>query len=501
MPLPQSGSALSAHAPFSFILFGASGHLAQLKIYPALYVLALKKRLPTNYAIIGFARTDMTDAAFRDLVSVSIRKEMIEVNEKVLAEMLAHVHYHSGQYDAEKDYAELSEKLRKIEKGTEGTKGTKGAKVEKWTRIAYLSVPPTVFTPILDGLCAARIHDSEDAGNFRCIIEKPVGHDLASFEQLQKKLLACFSEKEIYLLDHYLGKEAVRNIYYLRFANPVLERLFKNTLIHHVEVTASEPHGIEERAGYFEHTGTLRDMIQSHLLMMVSLLTMRLTEDMGSLRSHRLTALEQFYLPPAKNLGDVILQGQYAGGENKKGKLAAYRSEAQVAKDSRTNTFVAMKLRTRMSRWEGVPFVMRTGKRLDKKETRISIQFQEPHPVGQGSGPNCLDIILQGEAGMRLHLQTKLGGSEPQFRPLIMEDPLVCVGDCLPEHALLLLEAIHGNQQWFLTFDEVRTAWLLIDPLQSHLDDPKTPLLMYPAGSKGPKEMNEWIEKDGMKWF
>ena len=359
MPLPQSGSSLHADRPFSFILFGASGHLAQLKIYPALYVLALKKRLPADYAIVGFARTEMSDAAFRDLVSASIRKDMIEVNEKILAEMLTHIHYHSGQYDVAKDYTELGKKLETLEKGT-----------EDWIRIAYLSVPPTVFTPILDGLCAADIHDSKNAGSFRCIIEKPVGHDLASFEQLKKKLLACFTEKEIYLLDHYLGKEAVRNIYYLRFANPVLERMFKNTLIHHVEVTASEPHGIEERAGYFEHTGTFRDMIQSHLLMMVSLLTMRLTEDMDSLRAHRLNALEQFYLPPAKNLEDVIMQGQYGSGENKKGKLAAYRNETQVAKDSRTNTFVAMKLRSRMSRWEGVPFVMRTGKRLDKREGR-----------------------------------------------------------------------------------------------------------------------------------
>jgi glucose-6-phosphate 1-dehydrogenase len=156
---------------------------------------------------------------------------------------------------------------------------------------------------------------------------------------------------------------------------------------------------------------------------------------------------------------------------------------------------------TRMSRWEGVPFYMKSGKRLDKKETRISIQFQEPHEVGKGSAPNRIDIIIQGEAGMKLYLQTKVGGPEPAFRPLIMEDPLVCFGDCLPEHALLLLETIHGRQQWFLTFEEVQTAWRLIDPLQTHVAKPETPLVPYAAGSKGPKEMEEWMERQGTKWF
>ncbi len=160
-----------------------------------------------------------------------------------------------------------------------------------------------------------------------------------------------------------------------------------------------------------------------------------------------------------------------------------------------------MKLLTRISRWEGVPFYLKSGKRLDKKETRISIQFQVPHAVGKGSTPNRLDIIIQGEAGMKLYLQTKIGGTEPEFRPLIMEDPLVCFGDCLPEHALLLLETIHGKNQWFLSFNEVQTAWRLIDPLQAYIDKPDTPLAQYAAGTKGPKEADEWIKRDAVEWF
>lgn len=475
---------LTAPDPFSFVLFGASGHLAILKIYPALYVLALKKRLPRDYIIMGYARSDMDDASFRKLVEDSIRAAFEEVTEKALQEFLTHVHYHHGQYDSVEDYKSLSEKLQKLEHVTS-------------IRLAYLSIPPKVFPAVLKNLREGGV---KSVGPFRCIVEKPVGHDLKSFEVIREELTSSFDPSEIFLLDHYLGKEAVRNVYYLRYANPILERLFKNSLIHRVEITALEPGGIEGRTGYFEHTGTLRDMVQSHLFMISALLTTRLHED-DDIPELRRNALEQFYLPPASNLGDVIVQGQYESGSLKGEAIAGYREEPDVATDSRTNTFVALKLLTRTSRWQGVPFYLRTGKRMAKKETRISIQFQTPYPIGEGSAPNRLDIILQGEAGMKLYLQTKIGGSEPAFRPLIMADPLVCVGDCLPEHGLLLLEAINGKQQWFLHFEEVRSAWRLIDPLQAHLESSHTLLHLYPAGTNGPKEAEKWIQREGTQWL
>ncbi len=488
MPLPSSRAALKTSSPFSFVLFGASGNLARLKIYPSLYILALKKRFPEEYAIVGFARSEMDELAFRALVEEAIRKDLGEVNEKTLGDFLAHVHYHRGDYAAEADFAALAQKLAELERGWKGP-----------VRLAYFSIPPDVFPAVSHNLCAGGVHTGKLP--FRCIVEKPVGNDLASFEEVQRQLVGCFQEQDIYLLDHYLGKEAVRNIYYLRFANPVLERIFKNTLIHHVEITALESVGIEGRTGYFEKIGTFRDMFQSHLLMMASLLTMRLAETEESFRQGRFDALQQFYIPPATNLDEVVLQGQYMGGMIGKEQVAGYREEKGVAKDSRTNTYAALKLLSRTSRWQGVPFYLRSGKRLAKKETRISIQFQVPHPVGEGSAPNRLDIILQGEAGMRLHLQTKLGGTEPVFRPLVMEDPLVCIGDCLPEHGLLLLEAIHGKQQWFPTFDEVRAAWRLVGPLQAHLERKETPLALYPAGSRGPKEADAWMAREGVQWF
>lgn len=476
---------LKADRPFSLILFGASGHLARIKIFPALYFLALKKRLPADYSIVGFSRTPMTDVEFRKHVASAVKEHVLEVNDKVLQEMLTHMSYHAGDYADVSNFTSLAEKLQTLE-----------GKTKDVVRLAYLSIPPTAFESTIAHLCKGGVHDKKK--DFRCIVEKPVGRDLASFEQIHAKLTACFAPEEIYILDHYLGKEAVRNAYYLRHANPVIERLLKNTLISHVQITATESAGLEGRAGYFDAVGTLRDMFQSHLLQIGALLTMRLVSDAKEMKASRLDAIKKFYLPPAADLSEIVVQGQY-GAE---GKQKAYRNEEGVAKDSRTATYAAVRLMTRASKWEGVPFFLRSGKRLKEKETRIAIEFQDsPVMLGKESSRNRLDIILQGEAGMKLFLQTKLGGSEPKFRPLVMEDPLVCMGDCLVEHSLLLLEAINGAQQWYLEADEVRACWRLIDPLQKYLDEKTTPLGIYPSGSHGPVEADAFIGQWGHTWF
>lgn len=479
-------------APFSLLLFGASGHLAQIKLYPALYFLALKKRLPLDYAVVGYARSDMNDDSFRAFIAAAVRAHVPEVNDGVLEAFLTHMHYRRGEYGNAGDFSALAADLDRLERAWSGNK----------VRLAYYSVPPSAYGDISLNLCKGGVHTP--GISFHCIVEKPVGHDLPSFERIRENLLGCFREEEITLLDHYLGKEAVRNIYYLRFANPVLETLLGNALVHHVEITAFESAGLEGRTGYFEQTGTLRDMVQSHLLEIASLLTMDLVERADSIPRSRFEALKQFYLPPAADLHDVVLQGQYGAGEVNGETVPAYTAEQGVPPDARTNTFAALKLLTRAKKWQGVPLYLRSGKRLERKETRITFTFREATHGGDGLSSsetaNCLSIILQGEAGMRLHLQTKLGGTEPAFRPLILEDPLVCVGDCLPEHSLLLLEAIRGSRQWFLTFGEVQAAWRLIDPVEAFLDRPDTPLHPYAAGTRGPAEADAWIARDGVQW-
>ncbi|OGJ65830.1 hypothetical protein A3A67_04190 [Candidatus Peribacteria bacterium RIFCSPLOWO2_01_FULL_51_18] len=480
---------LKVDHPFSLVLFGASGNLARIKIYPALYYLALKGRLPADYAVVGFSRTRMSDGEFKSFVSDSVGADAGEVNEGVLKEFLNHLSYHAGGYDAPGDFIGLKNKLMNIEAGWPET-----------VRLAYLSIPPSAFASTLKNICSGGISDPKKG--FRCIVEKPVGQDLKSFEEIKTRLDACFKSEEIFILDHYLGKEAVRNVYYLRYANPVIERLLKNTLINNVQIVASESRGLDGRSGYFDAVGTLRDMFQSHLIEMASLLTMRLG-DAGQMKASRLDAVRKFYIPPASDLSQIIFQGQYAAGAIGRKDRAGYRQETGISADSRTPTFAAMKLMTRSSRWEGVPFFLRSGKRLKAKETRITIEFQDSPPLlgAPDQRRNRLDIILQGEAGLKLHLQTKLGGSEPKFRPLVLEDPLVCMGDCLPEHSLLLLEAVNGHRQWFLDPEEVRACWHLIDPLQKFLQESSTPLHFYPAGSPYPREADEFIRHQGHEWF
>ncbi|MBP9750223.1 MAG: hypothetical protein KBC95_00045 [Candidatus Peribacteraceae bacterium] len=464
---------LTATRPFSLIIFGASGHLAKIKIYPALYVLFLKKRLPASFSIVGYARTAMDTGAFRALVGEAVRADLEEVNATLLEEFLSHVHYRAGQYDKVDDFQALAAQLTELE-------GNEAA-----VRLAYLSIPPDVFGAVLENLSAGGVRNTD----FRCILEKPVGYNLASFKVLKKQLMDSFKESEIYLLDHYLGKEAVRNLYYLRSGNPIFERVFDHELMHHVEVAAIESAGISSRAGYFDKSGTLRDMVQSHLLMALSLLTMRLGGE-DDIQAGRYAALKEWSVAEGP-LSEVIVQGQYEG----------YAQEKDVAAGSRSNTYVALRLQSRCERYKGIPFVIKTGKKLDRKETRISVQFKPASNALVGNAPNQLDVILQGEAGLKLHLQTKLGGSEPAFRPLVLADPLVCVGDCLPEHGLLLLEAINGIRRWFLTFEEVEASWALVDPLQTHLDDPQTPLVSYPAGSRGPAQADAWIAGHGLGWL
>lgn len=482
---------ITAEQPFTFVLFGASGHLAQLKIYPALYTLALKDRFPEHYAIVGYARTQMTEEAFRALVAESVRRDMPGTNEARLAEFLTHVHYHSGQYDVLADFQALADRISAMEK--EWQVGTQSV------RLAYLSVPPAVFVSVLHKLCEGGVRSAERP--FRVIVEKPVGHDLQSFQQVRQQLTQCFRDEEVYLLDHYLGKDAVRNVYYLRYANPVLAQLLTHAVVEHVEISALESDGVGERAGYFEDAGTFRDMFQSHLLLLGALLTMPLRDTEEQIKQSRLTALESFYVPPATSLDGVVLQGQYQAGTINGKAVVGYRQEKGVAPDSRTNTYAALTLRTREALWNGVPFFLRSGKRLPKKETRITLDFKDARGGAPHAENNRLDIILQGEAGLRMHLQTKMGGTEPLFRPLIMEDPLVCYGDCLPEHGLLLLEAIRGKKHWFLSFEEVHTTWQLIDPLQAHLDLPETPLYSYAAGSSGPTEADAWMGQHRTQWF
>ncbi len=471
---------ISIKDPFSFMIFGASGHLAKIKLYPALYVLAAKKRLPKKFNIVGYSRSKFSQSEFHKRITDAVIAKHPNADTEILNELLQHCHYVSGQYDSEEDFKRLAAMVTELE----------GDWTEDSVRLGYFAVPPSVFGAISKNLCAGRVHRvGQKHKHFRCIVEKPIGSDFKTFKKIQKDLLGCFQPEEIFLLDHALGKDAVRNVYYLRVANPILETLLENSILHSVQISALESAGIGNRAGFYDSTGAFRDMFQSHLLMLMAMLTMERSN--SELQTVLSDALQKAYLPPVADMDSLVLQGQYKG----------YTDENNVDDDSTTNTYACMKLMSRMANWEGVPFYLRSGKSLSKKETRISLRFfEKEHCSSKGCTFNHLDIILQGEAGMNINLLTRISGTEDQYRPLVLSDPLESTGDALPEHAVLLAEAISYKQDWFLNFEDVATSWRLLDPVQDHLDKVDTPLHMYQPGTNGPVEADRWLENHGDQW-
>jgi len=470
---------ISIKDPFTFMIFGASGHLAKIKLYPALYVLAAKKRLPNNFNIVGYSRSKLSQKDFHARITDAVMAKHPDADKAVLHKFLQHCHYVSGQYNSEEDFKRLAGTITELE----------GNWTEDSIRLGYFAVPPIVFGDISRNLCAGGVHRTQHGKHFRCIVEKPIGSDFKTFKAIQKDLLGCFQPEEIFLLDHALGKDAVRNVYYLRVANPILETLLENSVLYSVQISALESAGIGSRAGFYDTTGAFRDMFQSHLLMLMAMLTMKRSN--GPLQTVLSGALKKVYLPPVANMDDLILQGQYKG----------YIDEENVNENSQTNTYACMKLMTRMEGWDGVPFYLRSGKSLSKKETRISLRFfEQEHCSTKSCTFNHLDIILQGEAGMKINLLTRISGTEDEYRPLVLSDPLESVGDALPEHAVLLAEAIAYKQDWFLNFDDVATSWQLLDPAQAHLDKKETILHMYKSGTNGPVEADRWLENHGDQW-
>lgn len=468
-----------AERAFTLIIFGASGSLAKLKLFPSLYQLQLEGRLSGDYRIVGFSRTEMTEAAFHELFRSSVRKKYGDnTDEKVLNQVLTHVSYVSGQYDSEGDIINLKKHLERIEN-----------KKTKPIRLAYLSTPPSVFEAIIRQL--GTINFDTIAGDLRLIIEKPFGYDLASARHLERVLLDYFHEKQLFLLDHYLGKEAVFNILSLRYANPILTTLIQGAYIRNIQINGLENLGIEGRANYFDHVGTLRDMVQSHLFQILAFLTMDLPEKINADTIHRgkRNLIESLVLKDKLN---AIVRGQYEG----------YTRENGIKKNSTTETYTALRLFIDAPLWHNVPIYLRTGKKLKSQLTSIVIEFK-PQPLQKLNAklePNKLVIQLQPSEKIEFHLLTKMGGSEIEFLPLATGRPIYCSGDCLEEHGRLLLEAIKGDRMLFLCFPEVYASWKFIDTISELFSKASPPLTKYTPGSFGPKETDIMLEKFGHKW-
>lgn len=462
--------------PFIFTLFGASGDLAKLKLFPDIYQLAVQKRMPKDYYIVGFARTEKSREQFQQEFAEAVKKkEGKYLNEPVLADLLDHIYYFTGQYTEDKSFLAYREFLKGLTKG------------KAMMHLTYFSIPPHLYRDIAHHLANTRASKDED---IRLIIEKPFGDNEKNAEALYHDLMRYFTEDQIYLLDHYLGKSSVQSIMHLRYINRTLSLLLRGQEISNIQITAFEDIGIGERVGYFENVGIIKDMIQSHLLQTLALTTMSMpaTEGAEGIHRERYNILSAIKAPTIKD--DIVL-GQYA----------SYRNEKGVAEKSATETFVALRLSIDRESWSHVPIYLRTGKKVHEKHTFVVVElkkfeFQKPEET-----PNRVIIELQPNARIDIQLLNRLGEGK-EYKDVTTSDSIACdIEGCLPDHAALILDAIKGDKTYFLSFPEVLADWRVTDAILDTIKKEKIHLEMYPDGSRGPASQDRLTAKDEFTWY
>jgi glucose-6-phosphate 1-dehydrogenase len=499
----RSGSIYGATAdPCTVILFGASGDLAKRKVIPAMYDLAQYNSLGACYAIIGFARTPMTDETFRNVVGEAAKtiSEVGPIDPEKWNAFASNLYYTEGDYSDPDSYARLVRRLSELDAG----------KKLCGNRLFYLSTPPEVYPDIVEQLGHAGLaRPSTPNAWVRIIIEKPFGRDLASAKELNKIVLNVFEEKQVYRIDHYLGKDTVQNLLVLRFGNGIFEPLWNRNYVDQVQITASETLGVERRGGFYESAGALRDMIQSHVLQLTSLVSVEppASFDATAVRNEKLKVLQSIRPFNLEMVAQWVVRGQYGPGKIGDKPAPGYREEPGVKPDSRTETFVAMRLLIDNWRWAGVPFYLRTGKRLAKRSTEIMIQFKRaPHIVFREREvePNRLILNIQPEEGISVSFGAKRPGTEMSIGNVTMNFSYKegFGGSSRSAYATLLNDCLRGDATLFDRGDSVEAAWALVDPILDVWSAAKTAgVPVYPAGTWGPKESDQLLERDGRQWY
>ncbi len=488
--------------PCTVVIFGASGDLTQRKLIPALYNLAADGDLPTGLSVVGFARREKTDQQFRDELEAAAKKFSRQtVKDELWKHFADSVFYHRSDFNDENGYKALAEKLNQIDK----ERGTQG------NRLFYLSVAPSEFEGILEKLYSFGLNHAPNGGWARVIVEKPFGTDLKTAQELNNVVAHTFHEKDTYRIDHFLGKETAQNIMVLRFANGIFESLWNNRYIDHVQITASEPLGVEGRGPYYETSGAMRDMVQNHLLQLLSLVAMEPPIDLSadSVRDEKVKVIRSLRPLTGDDVAKDVVRGQYAAGAINGKNVVAYRQEERVNPASMTETFVALKILVDNWRWANVPFYVRVGKRLPKGSTEIAVQFKDAPAVlfnkeTMNSGANVLVIRIQPDEGISLRMQAKMPGATLRIEPVKMDFHYgTSFGKASPEaYERLLLDAMSGDATLFARRDEVENAWRFVDTIEEawHQSDKPPGLFEYPAGSWGPKEADDLMQRDGRAW-
>ena len=480
-------------ATFDYVVFGATGDLTMRKLLPALYHRFRDKQFSADCRIIGIARSPLDDEEFRRRAAEALEQHVPkeERNKAVVAEFLGLLHYVSGNSTAPGGLEHLSKVL-----------DTAPDRV----RVFYLATSPDLYGPTCQNLQAAGL--SGDGA--RVVLEKPIGHDLESAKAINDTVGQVFEEAHIFRIDHYLGKETVQNLLALRFANVVFERLWNADVIDHVQITVGETVGVEQRGDYYDGSGALRDMVQNHLLQLLCLLAMEPPSSLGAdaVRDEKLKVLRALRPIPPHEVGHVTVRGQYASGAVDGKSVPGYLADLGPGRNSRTETFVALKAEVQNWRWAGVPFYLRSGKRLPQKVSEIVVQYRAvPFSIfGRDAGElsaNKLVIRLQPAEGMRLEMMTKDPG--PGGLRLLPTDLDIsfeqAFGTRFPDaYERLLMDCVRGNPTLFMRRDEVEAAWSWVEPIIEAWEDQRESPRLYPAGSWGPTSAIALIERDGRTW-
>jgi len=488
--------------PSAVVIFGANGDLTKRKLLPALYRLAYERRLPAGFAVVGVSRTAMSDDQFREKMRESVERflEDSPFDGDLWKDFAQGLHYVNGDIADDGLYKSIAAKLCDVEKerGTEGN------------ALFYLSIQPSQYEQTVEGLGKAGLNAARNGQGWRrIIIEKPFGHDRASAMELNAHVQKVFDERSVYRIDHYLGKETVQNILAFRFGNGIFEPLWNRRYVNHVQVTAAESIGVEGRGAYYQEAGALRDMIQNHLLQVMSTMSMEppAVYEPDAVRDERAKLLRSIHLLKPEEVATHAVKGQYGRAKIGGTEAPGFREEPGVAPDAQTDTYAAVTVKVDNWRWAGVPFYIRTGKRLPKRVTDIAIQFNHaPLAVfGRETGekwPNLLVLRIQPEEGISLRFYSKLPGAGMKLRPVTMDFNYgTSFGTRTPTaYETLLLDALVGDATLYTRQDMVEASWDVVQPVLDVWSATKFELPNYAAGTWGPAASDEMLAARGHVW-